>query len=63
MQGTYDAAVLASSDADMVPGVQFIQTQGRKVIQAGFPPSGIELATKCWGSFDVMKIAGKIQRP
>lgn len=62
MQGTYDAAVLASSDGDMVPGVQFIQTQGKKVIQAGFPPSGIELATECWGSFDVMKIVGKIRR-
>jgi len=46
----------------MVPAVHFMQTQGKKVIQAGFPPLGIDLATECWGSFDVMKIADKIQR-
>ena len=59
---TYDAAVLASSDADMVPAVEFIHTSGRKVIQAGFPPKGVDLATECWGSFNVMDLAGAIQR-
>jgi uncharacterized LabA/DUF88 family protein len=62
MQDSYDAAVLATSDADFVPAVQFIQTRGKKIIQAGFPPSGVELATECWGSFDVMKIASDITR-
>jgi uncharacterized LabA/DUF88 family protein len=60
---TYDVAVLATSDADMVPAVQFIQTTGKKVIQAGFPPSGVDLATECWGSFNVLDIQAKIQRP
>ena len=62
MQDSYDAAVLATSDADFVPAVQFFQTRGKKIIQAGFPPVGVELAAECWGSFDVMKFAGKIQR-
>ena len=62
MQDSYDGAVLATSDADFVPAVQFIQTRGKKIIQAGFPPIGVDLATECWGSFDVMSIADKIQR-
>lgn len=63
MQEAYDAAVLVSSDADLIPGVDFVQTSaGRKVIQAGFPPGGVDLATQCWGSFDVKKIAGKLVR-
>lgn len=63
ISNTYDAAVLASSDADMVPAVEFVQTMGKKIIQAGFPPSGIDLATQCWGSFDVMKFAEIIDNP
>lgn len=59
---TYDVAVLATSDADMVPAVKFIQTQNKKVVQAGFPPSGIDLATECWGSFDMMEIEKQVQR-
>ena len=62
LSNSYDAAVVASSDADMVPAVRFVQTSGKKVIQAGFPPKGVGLATECWGSFDVMNIADNIQR-
>ena len=58
----YDTAVLASSDADMVPAVEFVQTLGKKVIQAGFPPMGVDLATQCWGSFDVLSLAAQIER-
>jgi uncharacterized LabA/DUF88 family protein len=61
---SYDIAVLASSDADMIPAVDFVQgTLGKKVVQAGFPPIGVDLATQCWGSFDVMAIASTIERP
>lgn len=63
MSNAYDAAVIASSDADMVPAVQFVQTLGKKVIQAGFPPSGVDLATECWGSFDVLPLAASLERP
>ena len=49
----YDVAVLVSSDADLVPAVDFLDLRGRKVLQAGFPPSGNALATACWASFDL----------
>lgn len=62
IDGLYDTAVIASSDADMVPAVEFVHTRGKKVIQAGFPPSGVDLATQCWGSFDVMPLQGQIER-
>ncbi len=62
VSNSYDAAVIVSSDADMVPAVEFVQTFGKKVIQAGFPPIGIDLATKCWGSFDIMPLAGQVER-
>ncbi len=62
VSNTYDIAVIASLDADMIPAVEFVQTLSKKVIQAGFPPMGTALATECWGSFDVMAIADKIQR-
>lgn len=59
---SYDAAVLVTSDADMVPAVTFLQQTGKKVIQAGFPPKGVDLATECWGSFNIMDIAANLQR-
>lgn len=62
LSNSYDAAVLASLDADMVPAVDYMQTTGKKIIQAGFPPQGMTLATECWGSFDVMKLLGQIER-
>ncbi len=62
VSGSYDAAVIASSDADMVPAVEFVHTLSKKVIQAGFPPIGVDLATQSWGSFDIMKITESIER-
>ena len=62
LSNTYDAAVLVSLDADMIPAVNYMQTMGKKVIQAGFPPKGINLATECWGSFDVMAVYAQIVR-
>lgn len=58
----YDAAVLASLDADMIPAVEFVQSLGKKVIQAGFPPGGVDLATQCWGSFNVMDLGKALER-
>jgi uncharacterized LabA/DUF88 family protein len=49
----YDAAVLVTSDADLVPAVKFLELKGIKVIQAGFPPYGADLAKACWGNFDM----------
>lgn len=62
-EGAYDLAVLATSDSDLVPAVEFLNARGHKVIQAGFPPQGVDLATSCWGSFDVFRYRDEIRRP
>lgn len=62
-ESAYDVAVLATSDSDLVPAVEFLNLKGRKVIQAGFPPLGVALATACWASFDVARYYQEIQRP
>jgi uncharacterized LabA/DUF88 family protein len=58
----YDIAVLATSDADLIPAVDFLRLKARKVIQAGFPPAGAELATACWASFDVFLLREELLR-
>lgn len=62
-EDAYDIAVLVSSDADLIPAVQFLDLKGRKVVQAGFPPSGGHLATACWASFDLFRHRTEFQRP
>jgi len=49
----YDIAVLVTSDADLVPAVQFLDLRGFKIIQAGLPPHGSHLANACCASFDL----------
>lgn len=61
-EDAYDLAILASSDADLVPAVEFLRLRARKVIQAGFPPVGAALATACWASFDVFQDREEIRR-
>lgn len=61
-EGAYDIGVLASLDSDLVPAVEFLALRGRKIIQAGFPPKGTDLATSCWGSFDVYRDRKEIER-
>ncbi len=52
-EDAYDWAVLVSSDRDFVPAVEFLNAKGCKVLHAGFPPRGSQLAAKCWGSLDL----------
>jgi len=59
---SYDIAVLVSSDSDLVPAVEFLDLRGRKVIQAGFPPTGSHLATACWASFDLFADRANFRR-
>jgi hypothetical protein len=54
-ENSYDVAVLVSNDRDFIPAVEFLASKGRKVINAAFPPSGMELARRCWASFDLRK--------
>lgn len=58
----YDLAVLATSDADLIPAVDFLRLKARKVVQAGFPPAGSALATACYASFDVAAFREELRR-
>jgi uncharacterized LabA/DUF88 family protein len=62
-EDSYDLAVLVSSDRDFIPGVEFLNSKGRKVVNACFPPRGRELANKCWASLDLTKILQEVERP
>jgi hypothetical protein len=57
-----DIAVLASPGADLVPAVRFLDQKGRKIIQAGLPPSGVQLATTRWASFDIFRHREEFRR-
>ena len=61
-ENAYDVAVLATSDRDLVPAVEFLNLKGRKVIHAGFPPLGADLAAASWASFDVFGDCEQIRR-
>ena len=62
-EDAYEVAVLVSSDADLVPAVKFLDLKGRKIVQAGFPPTGVHLATACWASFDLFPDREQFRRP
>lgn len=51
----YDVAVLVSADQDFVPAAEYLQNKGIKVIHGGFPPNGMLLRQKCWGTLDLSK--------
>ncbi len=59
----YDMAVLATLDSDLIPAVEFLNAKALKVIQAGFPPKGVDLANACWASFDIARRRAEIARP
>lgn len=61
-EGAYDFAVLSTMDRDLIPAVKFLKQKGMKIIHAGFPPFGTELATACWASFDVYRDREEIRR-
>ncbi len=61
-EDAYDWAVLVSSDRDFIPAVELFNAKGRKVLHAGFPPRGSQLATKCWGSLDLRPYPGRLER-
>ena len=61
-ENAYDIAVLATSDADLVPCVQYLSQRAKKVIQAGFPPLGVQISEASWASFDVRRFNEEIRR-
>ena len=61
-EDAYDVAVLVSSDADFVPAVQFLDSKGKRVIQGGFPPRGVDLARTCWASIRLPNLLDDLER-
>ena len=61
-EGSYDVAVLISSDRDFAPVVEYLATKGKKVIHGAFPPKGALLSQKSWGSIDIASFRAKYQR-
>jgi uncharacterized LabA/DUF88 family protein len=62
-ENSYDLAVLATSDRDFVPAVEFLNTKGTRIVNACFPPRGRELAKKCWASLDLTTCLHEVERP
>ncbi|WKZ47350.1 MAG: NYN domain-containing protein [Anaerolineales bacterium] len=54
-EGSLEVAILVSSDRDFIPAVQMLTAKGYKVINAHFPPTGMNLAGACWASIDLKK--------
>lgn len=61
-QDAYDVAVLVSGDADYIPAVEYVQSQGRKVINAGWRGTGHNLRNRCWGSFEIDAVVRELTR-
>ena len=61
--GNYDVGVLASSDRDFIPVVEFLETRNIKVIHCTFPKQGMELARTCWGNIDIPAIRDRLRMP
>lgn len=58
----FEWAVLVSSDRDFIPAVEFLGDKGRKVVHAGFPPHGSQLAAACWASVDLKPHLKRFER-
>jgi uncharacterized LabA/DUF88 family protein len=56
-ENAYDIAILVSSDSDFIHAVRFLNEKGKKVIHAGFYPTGSALRGECWFSLNLNKIA------
>jgi uncharacterized LabA/DUF88 family protein len=61
-ENAWDVAVLTSSDRDFIPAVELLSRKGYRVINAHFPPMGMELARVCWASIDLRSAIPDIAR-
>jgi hypothetical protein len=52
----YDWAIVVSIDRLLIPVVRYIQSRGRKIIHACFPPIAADLTEECWDSIDLAGI-------
>ncbi|MGH3305740.1 MAG: NYN domain-containing protein [Streptosporangiaceae bacterium] len=61
-QRAYDVAVLVSGDADYIPAVEYVQSQGLKVINAAWASKGHDLRRECWGGFAINDLIPALTR-
>lgn len=61
-EGVWDVAVLLSSDRDFIPAVELLAVKGYRIINAHFPPVGMDLARKCWARIDMIKHLKELER-
>jgi uncharacterized LabA/DUF88 family protein len=61
-ESAWDVAILISSDRDFIPAVTQLQTKGFRVINAHFPPKGMDLARTCWASLDLRTALSDLAR-
>lgn len=61
-EAAWDAAILVTSDRDFIPAVELLHRKGYKVVNAHFPPIGMELARTCWASIDLRQALPQIAR-
>jgi hypothetical protein len=52
-EDVFDWAVVVASDRRLAAAARFLITRGHKVVHAGFPPRGRELAAACLASIDL----------
>jgi uncharacterized LabA/DUF88 family protein len=61
-ESAWDVSVLVSSDRDFIPAVELLNRKDFRVINAHFPPKGMELARNCWASIDLRLAIRDISR-
>ena len=61
-EAAWDVAILITSDRDFIPAVEMLHRKGFKVINAHFPPTGMELSKVCWASLDLRQALPHIAR-
>jgi hypothetical protein len=61
-EDAYDVAILLSSDADHIPAVEWVQSRGRKVINATWSHHGFDLAKTSWATFELDSVMALMTR-
>jgi uncharacterized LabA/DUF88 family protein len=61
-EGAWHVAILISSDRDFIPAIQMLAVKGFRVINAGFPPHGMDLARSCWATIDLRVFLAELGR-
>lgn len=61
-EGSYDVALLVTSDADFIPAVETLQAKNFRIVNATWKGHGHELATKAWASFNIDPLMPTLKR-